>query len=539
MRWWLTLLVIADAGWSVSAWAADDGEAAPKRGGILEFGIDAPPPTYDCHEGSSFIVLDPLAPHYSTLLKFDSANYPQVKGDLAESWTISPDRRTYTFKLRPNVLFHDGTTLTSEDIKASYERIINPPKGVLSYRKATYALINEIDTPDPSTVVFHLGWPDPIMLANFASPWNCIYSAAKLREDPLFPRTHILGTGPFVFVEYVKGDHWTGRRWDKYFMPGQPYLDGFQIDFTTGEPMMQQMLAGKVMGYFASLSLADRARLVAAFGDKVTAYEGPWIFEVRVVFNTKHPPLNDVRVRRALEIATNREEVVEDIASAGNTPIGLPPAIVGGVLRPGFAMAASHSDLEKLPGFGRDAAAGRAEAMRLLKEAGVDHLKLRFVNSNRARPYQVLAHAPIAEWEKIGVTVDLVVVSDKERTEAIKSGDFDAIIDYSSDHVDDPTLQLARYISPQLSPANFSGASDKLLDALYVGQAISSDIRERAQIVRDFERRALDQAYSFPLLWLSRIVMLSSRVKGWSLTPSHLIGMDFADVWLDKSELAH
>jgi peptide/nickel transport system substrate-binding protein len=538
MRSWLALLVIAVAGCSVAAWAADEGEGAPKRGGILEFGIDAPPPTYDCHEGASFIVLDPLAPHYSTLLKFDAANYPQVKGDLAASWTVSPDQRTYTFKLRPNVLFHDGTPLTSDDVKASYERIINPPPGVLSFRKVTYSTIREIDTPDPLTIVFHTGWADPVMLANFASPWNCIYSAAKLREDPLYPRTHVLGTGPFVFAEYVKGDHWTGNRWDKYFMPGEPYLDGFRIDFTTGEPMMQQMLAGKVMGYFASLSLADRDRLIAALGDKITAHEGPWIFEVRVVFNTKHPPLDDVRVRRALEMATNRDEVVEDIASAGSTPIGLPPAIIGGVLRPGFAMATSRAELEKLPGYGQDPAAGRAEAMRLLKEAGVDHLKLRFVNSDRARPYQLLAHAAITEWEKIGVTVDLVVVPDKERIEAIKSGDFDVVVDFSSDHVDDPTLQLARYISPRFSPANFSGASDELLDALYVGQAITPDIRERARIVREFERRAIDQAYSFPLLWLDRIVMLSSRVKGWSLTPSHLIGMDFADIWLDQPGLA-
>ena len=74
----------------------------------------------------SFAVLHPIAPHYSTLLKFDTANYPQVEGDLAKSWTVSPDKLTYTFKLRPNVLFHDGSRLTSEDVKASWERITRP-----------------------------------------------------------------------------------------------------------------------------------------------------------------------------------------------------------------------------------------------------------------------------------------------------------------------------------------------------------------------------------------------------------------------------
>ena len=193
-------------------------ESHPARGGILTFAVDAEPPNYDCHANFSFVFIHPVIPHYSTLLKFDTANYPQVVGDLAENWNVSADRLTYTFKLRPNVLFHDGSRLTSADVKASYDRIIHPSQGVLSVRQADYAAITRIDTPDPATVVFHLQWPDAAMLANFASPWNCIYNAAKLKEDPLFPKTHILGSGPFVFVEHVKGDHWTGKRWDKYFL---------------------------------------------------------------------------------------------------------------------------------------------------------------------------------------------------------------------------------------------------------------------------------------------------------------------------------
>jgi len=97
--------------------------------------------------------------------------------------------------------------LTSADVKVSYERIIHPPQGVLSVRQADYAAITSIDTPDPLTVVFHLQWPDAAMSANFASPWNCIYSAAKLAEDPQFPKTHILGTGRSSLSSTFKGDH--------------------------------------------------------------------------------------------------------------------------------------------------------------------------------------------------------------------------------------------------------------------------------------------------------------------------------------------
>ena len=140
--------------------AAAIAEPRPTRGGILEFAVDAEPPNYDCHANFSFVFIHPVIPHYSTLLKFDAANYPEVVGDLAESWSISSDRRTYIFKLRPNILFHDGSPLTSADVKASYERIIHPPQGVLSVRQADYAAITSIDTPDPATVIFHLQWPD-------------------------------------------------------------------------------------------------------------------------------------------------------------------------------------------------------------------------------------------------------------------------------------------------------------------------------------------------------------------------------------------
>ena len=131
-------------------------EPAPKSGGILEFAVTVELENYDCHANTSFAFLHPIAPHYSTLLKFDAANYPEVVGDLAESWSISPDRLTYSFKLHPNILFHDGSKLSSADVKASYERIIHPPPGVVSARQVDYVAISRIETPDPRTIVFKL-----------------------------------------------------------------------------------------------------------------------------------------------------------------------------------------------------------------------------------------------------------------------------------------------------------------------------------------------------------------------------------------------
>src|SRR3954467_15003913 len=125
----LALFVLFAAALSATA------QEQPVRGGTLIFGINSgDPPTYDCHQSVLFPIIHLLTPHYSNLLKIDTPNYPKIIGDLAESWTVSDDARTYTFKLHPNVKFHDGSAFSSQDVQASYERIRNPPQGVVSVR---------------------------------------------------------------------------------------------------------------------------------------------------------------------------------------------------------------------------------------------------------------------------------------------------------------------------------------------------------------------------------------------------------------------
>jgi peptide/nickel transport system substrate-binding protein len=503
--------------------------SSPQRGGILPFAVDAEPPNYDCHANFSFVFIHPIAPHYSTLLKFDTANYPQVAGDLAESWSVAADRQAYTFKLRPNVLFHDGSRLTSADVKASYERIIHPPQGVLSVRQADYAAITGIDTPDPLTVIFHLQWPDAAMLANFASPWNCIYSAAKLAEDPQFPKTHVLGSGPFVFVEHVKGDHWSAKRWEKYFQPGKPYLDGYRAEFISGQKAVKAMESGEIMAQFRSFTPTERDEMVETAGTRLDVREGPWLSYVALVFNSTQPPFDDARVRRALSLAIDRWHGAEALA---NTTF---LKYVGGLMRPGSTMATPEAELVTLPGFSRDIAASRAEAKRLLAEAGVPNLEVTLTNRKDVPvPYAAAGDFAVAAWREIGVRTTQEMLSTKEWQTALETGRFAAAIDFSADYFDDPTIQLARYVSRDLSPINHAGSTDRFLDALYIGQAISTDPRQRTKIVRDFERHALTEASTVPLLWWNRIVVSSAKFKGWNMSPSHYIGQDLADVWLDN-----
>ena len=505
---------------------------APKRGGTLVFAVESEPANYDCHANVSFAFLHPVAPHYSMLLKFDAANYPAVKGDLAESWTVSADKRIYTFKLKPNVFFHDGTPLTAADVKASYERIVHPPEGVTSARQATYAAINAIETPDPRTVVFRLSWPEAAMLANFASPWNCIYSAAKLKEDPQFPKTHVLGSGPFTFVEHAKGDHWSGKRFDKYFDAGKPYLDGYKAVFMSGEKVITAIARGEIQGQFRSVTPAERDQLAGALGDRIQVSESPWLINLLLVFNTRRPPFDDARVRRALSLAIDRWQAAETLSSTTYMKF------VGGVMRPGFAMATPESELARLPGFSHDANAARAEAKQLLAQAGVHNLKIALVNRDVPIPYGPGADYVKAAWKEIDVTVEEKRLNTKDWTAALKDGACDAAVDFAGDYFDDPTLQLAKYISRDLSPVNYSGATDRKLDAFFVGQAVTSDPRQRAKIVREFERQALTEAYAVPILWWNRIIANSAQLRGWAITPSHYLNQDLADVWLGAGQHA-
>jgi peptide/nickel transport system substrate-binding protein len=515
---------------AVPALAADSD--APKRGGTLAFAVESEPANYDCHANVSFAFLHPVAPHYSTLLKFDAANYPAVKGDVAESWTVSADKRVYTFKLKPNVLFHDGTPLSATDVKASYERIVHPPEGVTSARQATYAAINAIDTPDPRTVTFRLSWPEAAMLANFASPWNCIYSAAKLKEDPQFPKTHVLGSGPFTFVEHAKGDHWSGKRFDKYFDPGKPYLDAYKAVFLSGEKVIAALQRGDIQAQFRSVTPAERDQLAGALGERVQVAESPWLINLLLVFNTRRPPFDDARVRRALSLAIDRWQAAETLSSTTYMKF------VGGVMRPGFAMATPESELARLPGFSHDMNAARAEAKQLLAQAGVSKLKIALVNRDVPIPYGPGADYVTAAWKEIGISVEEKRLNTKDWTAALKDGAFDAAFDFAGDYFDDPTLQLAKYISRDLSPVNYSGATDRKLDALFVGQAVTSDPRQRAKIVREFERHALTEAYAVPILWWNRIIANSAQLKGWAITPSHYLNQDLADVWLGAAQHA-
>jgi len=503
---------------------------SPKRGGELRAAITAETNTTDCHAGVSFTTVHHLSPHYSFLLRHDPERFPAIKGDLAESWTISPDGLTYTFTLKQPVKFHDGTALTSADVRASYERLRKPPEGVAAVRRANVEPIESIETPDAKTVVFRLSKADAAMLTEFASPWNCIYSAAKLGVDPTYPAKEIMGSGPFKFASRTPGAEWVGVRNPDYFVSGQPYLDGFRLILMAGSAVPNAIQGGAVDGEFRFVTPGQRDQLVQAAGDRLQVLEAPLASAILVAFNSEQPPFNDVRVRRALSMAIDRQAGQNAIRRITNT------RIPGGFLRPGNEFALANADLQKRPGFGAGIDADRAEARKLLAEAGQAQLKFKLTNRNVQDPFQNLGIFVIDQWRRIGVTVEQELLDVAQHTRAISTGNFTVALDSHSDYIDEPSLMLSKFLSTDRAPPprNIARYTDREIDRLYDAQRGATDATARRALLRQLEERLLSEAHFSPVFWGERITVLSKAVRGWHALPSHFLNQSLAEVWLDR-----
>src|SRR5438105_7989232 len=205
MRKLLTAAIaaIGAASLAISAGAAD----TPKRGGTLTYMIPADaPPTFDGHRETTYATLHSVAPFYSVLIRVNPDN-PSSTTDFAcdlctEMPQPSDGGKTYAFKIRSGVKFHDGSPLTAADVAASWEHIIHPPEGVLSPRESHYVMVDTVEAPDPKTVVFNLKFATSAFLPALADPYSWIYKKEILGKDPRWYEKNILGSGPFKFVDY-------------------------------------------------------------------------------------------------------------------------------------------------------------------------------------------------------------------------------------------------------------------------------------------------------------------------------------------------
>ena len=504
----------------------------PRSGGELVFVVPSSPPSYDAHREETFGTIHPIAPHYNTLLRPDpnDRNGAKVVGDLAESWTVAKDGRTYTFKLRHGVKFHDGAEMTSKDVKASYDKIIFPPAGVASNRKGEYSDVEAVQAPDPYTVVFRIKWPSASFLNSLASPWNWIYKADILAKDMRWYETNVMGTGPFTFVEHVKGSHWVGKKNPNYWDKGKPYLNSYRAIFMTDSAAQVAAVRGeRAMIQFRGFSPAERDSIVQALGkSKVTVQESPWNCLIMVALNHEKKPFDDKRVRRALSLALDRYE-----GSKALSRITLVKDVAG-IQVPGTPYATPPAELEKLAGYGHDINANRAEARRLLKEAGVpDGFSFVFKNRGIPHPYEPLGIWLISQWKQIGLNVRQEIIEASAYHPMLKRGDFEVAMDFQCGFIVEPDLDLPRFVST--SDANYGRHKDTVIDDLMHRQGRATDLEERKKILRQLEKRLLDEeAHVIWTLQWHRIVPHLAKVKGWTITPSHYLNNQLDAVWLTE-----
>ena len=174
-----------------TAWAATDfklraPEPNPKYGGVLRYGITSTPPHFDIHQSGTVNNMATQGCMYDNLIRRNPLDSGQtIIPDLAHSWEIAPDGKTYTFFLRKGVKFHDGADFTAEDVKATYARIVWPPEGVSIPRTPLFATVSEINVRDAHTIEFKLHEPRPasFMLAAFACGWNVIVRKQTLEDN--------------------------------------------------------------------------------------------------------------------------------------------------------------------------------------------------------------------------------------------------------------------------------------------------------------------------------------------------------------------
>ena len=528
-----TLLLGGAAGFGLCAQTAT--AQTPQAGGTLEFVVAGEAPSKDGHREQTYALIHPYAPFYSLLIRVNPED-PQSSDfvcDLCVGGVPEPTNggKTYTFKVKEGVTFHDGTPMTSQDVKASYDKIIFPPEGVPSSRKTFFNMVESVEAPDDTTIVFNLQFASGAFLPALATPFNWIYSEKDIVEHGYeWHKDHVNGTGPFKFVQHQPGAFVDGVRNDSYHHEGQPYLDGFKAIIAKDMSVRIQAIRGNRAAIeFRGFPPQSRDDLVKALGDKITVQESDWNCVLLFTPNHMRKPFDDPRVRRALTLGVDRwggSKYLSRIAIVKT---------VGGVVFPGHPLAATNAELEQLAGYGRDLEASRAEARALLEEAGATDLTIDYNNRGVDQPYKVVGTWLIDQWANIGVKAEQHVRPSPQFYAVLRnSHEFDVSIDFNCQSVVNPIADVTKFLGS--AGNNYAQYEDQVLEDLYVKLAQAPTADEQRTIMREYERRALDeQAHLGVTLWWYKINPHRSYVKGWKIAPSHYLNQQLDNVWLDKS----
>lgn len=507
----------------------------PKHGGLLTFVVASYPPGFDGHREYTFAMLQPTRPFYSVLIRVNPEN-PSSPTDFIGDLALEVPRPTdggkkYTFRLRKNARFWDGQPVTARDVVASFNKIIFPPPGVHSARKAFYSMVDKVYTEDDYTVTFALKYPSSAFIPALANPFNYVYSAKKLAKNMHWYEKNILGSGPFIFTRQKPGAFIEGKRNPNYHHEGRPYLDGFRAIFSNQQSKrVEAIRKGEAMIEFRGFPPRSREILKKALGDQVTVLESDWNSYLLVVPNHLVKPFDDPRVRRALTLAVDRWSGTKRLSRIAIVKT------VGGIVFPGHPLAATKEELHDIAGYWPDLEKSRAEARRLLREAGVpEGFTFKFNVRPVDQPYKIVGIWLIEQWRSIGLNAELWVQPTKLFLKTLRSRapDFEVSVDWHTGALVNPLLDISKFISNDRSDFNYANYKDRVLDDLFDKMNRTPDVAEQRRLMRQFEKRALDeQAHMLVTQWWYRIIPHRSIVRGWKIGPSHYVPQDLANVWL-------
>ena len=313
-------------------------EPNPKRGGVLRVAFTSRQPHFDIHQSGTFNNLGTQACMFDNLVRRDPRDGGKtIIPDLAHSWDIAEDGKTYTFILRKDVQFHDGAELTAEDVKATFDRIVKPPAGISIPRSVLFKSVDEIVTPDKYTVTFKLSEPRPVnfIMSSIASGWNVIVRKKTLEDNAYNLRRLVTypGTGPFKSVRRVENEVWVVERNPGYWNKPLPYLDG--IEFFHALPFSPEMgsaILSNRVDYVRATDPGTMRRAKATPGMTGADYYQSVIYGTYM--NNKKKPFDDVRVRRALHLVIDKPILVDVIKEVA-------PHMVGGFIYPFSEFATS------------------------------------------------------------------------------------------------------------------------------------------------------------------------------------------------------
>ena len=509
-------------------------ETTPKRGGVFRYGVLSAPAHFDVHQSGTAANMCTQGCMYDNLIRRDPRDSGQtIIPDLAHSWEVAADKKTYTFFLRQGVKFHDGGEFSAEDVKATYQRIIWPPAGVSIPRTPLFAAVSEINVRDPYVIEFKLSEarPEKFMLGAFASGWNIIVRKKTLEEHNYNLRQvmNYPGTGPFRHVKRVDKEVWVMERNPDYWNEGLPYLNGVEVyhlaPFTP--ELGAALLSGKI-DYARALDPVTAKKVQATPGMSSTAFYQSVIQAVWL--NNAKKPFNDPRVRRALHLALNRPtlvDVVKDVA----------PMMVGGFLYPFSEFATPADKMAEWPGYQADTTAAIKEARQLLAAAGypqgLKNLDFMVRDINTFKLWAVALQAMLKEALNIDTTLRTVQVS--VWFDEAQAGNFDLTISAIVSTLIDPSDYFNSWYR-QDGPQNYSKWQNQAFQELLPQIDRELDDTKRKALIRQAEEIMEQDPPLLPVSWERLYDGWYNYVKGHN--PSNYFGVydvvRFDTIWLDK-----